>query len=229
MGQTAVVPTSASSSIKSTQPETVELGESLAITTSAPMPVVTVTSDQGKRLTMIQGAQQPTIRARNTNTTRMIPRKTIRNHQSNTDPVKESELQNSTLRGPVPMFFDEKETEPIAIDINQWSQNDCRMSVIWCDINIHDTNENIQKQKELEEVSKSFHPFNDYEACEEHIRHLDTADEVILIVAGSIGSVLIPLVHDATQLCVIYIYSMQGDYYRKQFEGYNKVRRNNFN
>ena len=228
MGQTVVVPT-LSSSINSTQPETVELGESLAVTTSAPMRIATVTSDQRKRLTMIQGAQQPTIPVRNTNTTHMIPRKTIRNHQSNTDPAKESELRNSTLREPLPMFFDENEAEPIAIGINQWSQNDYRMSVIWCDINIHDTNENIQIQKELEEVSKSFHPFNDYEACEEHIRHLDTADEVILIVAGSIGSVLIPLVHDATQLCVIYIYSMHEDYYRKQFEGYNKVRRNNFN
>lgn len=102
-------------------------------------------------------------------------------------------------------------------------KGDDNMPIIWLDPNVHEGNANLALQKQLNEVTKSFQVLADDEECEEYIRHLPVGEQIILIVAGSIGSVIIPLVHDSTQLKVIYIYSYKEQYYKKKFKNYKKV------
>ena len=102
-------------------------------------------------------------------------------------------------------------------------KSDDNMPIIWLDPNIHENNANLALQKQLNDVTKSLQVLADDEECEEYIRHLPVGEQIILIVAGSIGSVVIPLVHDATQLNVIYIYSFKEEYYKKKFKNYEKV------
>ena len=97
------------------------------------------------------------------------------------------------------------------------------MPIIWLDVDVHDSNENIDLQRKLKAVTKSLTLFNDDELCEEHIRQLTVGDQVIFIVAGSIGVTFIPLVHDSTQLSVIYVYSLEQEYYKNKFKQYSKV------
>ncbi|CAF1331888.1 unnamed protein product [Adineta ricciae] len=93
-----------------------------------------------------------------------------------------------------------RHSEPISMPKETWSKEDFTMTVIWCDINVHDPVENVPTQNEIVKICKFLYLFKDYEACEEHIRYLDRTDEVILVVSGSMGSILIPLVHDSRQV-----------------------------
>ncbi|CAF3666594.1 unnamed protein product [Rotaria sp. Silwood1] len=111
-------------------------------------------------------------------------------------------------------------------EINMDTQftNDDTLPIIWLDADVHESRENIDLQEKLKTITKSLTVFNADEECEEHIRQLPVGEEVILIVAGTIGTVIIPLVHDSIQIRVIYIYSHVDNYYKKKFEQYAKVR-----
>ena len=97
------------------------------------------------------------------------------------------------------------------------------MPIVWLDTNVRDSEENQQMKDELKQLTKSLEAFTNINLCEDYIRRFATTDKVILIVSGSIGSGIIPLLHDSTQLNVIYIYCVAGEYFKKKFEDYEKV------
>ena len=96
------------------------------------------------------------------------------------------------------------------------------MSIIWLDPEVHEDSANEMKSV-LYELTKSLLVFNNDEDCEEYIRELDINEQIILIVSGSIGSEIIPRIHDSKQINVIYIYTTKKIYYTKKFNKYGKV------
>lgn len=96
------------------------------------------------------------------------------------------------------------------------------MPILWLDPEVQEDSEKYMKGA-LPGVTKSVHVFNTEEECEECIRQLKIGEEVILIVAGSVGSFIIPRIHDSIQLNAIYVYARHKQYYKKKFKKYVKV------
>jgi hypothetical protein len=114
-------------------------------------------------------------------------------------------------------------TERSKIWLNPNVSYEDTMPIIWLDIDVHETDANIELQKRLKGTTRLLKVFNVDELCEDHIRQLTVDERVIFIVSGSSSTVIISLVHDLSQIKVIYIYSREIDYYEKKFQGYQKV------
>lgn len=98
------------------------------------------------------------------------------------------------------------------------------MSVIWLDPDANEGSVNNDVRDKLDGITKSLQVLLTDEGFEGYVRQLEIGEQVILIVAGSIGAVVIPLIHDSTHVNVIYIYALQKEYYTKKFKKYAKVK-----
>jgi hypothetical protein len=97
------------------------------------------------------------------------------------------------------------------------------MPIIWLDIDVHETSENVQFQNILKSITKLLKVFNMVELCEEYIRQMDVDESLIFIVSGLMSTLIIPFVHVLPHVKIIYIYSTEIDYYQRKFKQYNKV------
>ncbi|CAF3676535.1 unnamed protein product [Rotaria socialis] len=142
--------------------------------------------------------------------------------QSKTDQLEALEKEKQSIRGKAG-GVDQQVTDEQMLSNEDVPKDSYKMPIIWLDMQVHDNQDNIELQTKLKLITNFFTPFNNDDECEEYVRNLGTTKGVILIVAGSIGSSFIPLVHDSIQINVIYIYSLAQEYYKKKFSKYEKV------
>ncbi len=69
------------------------------------------------------------------------------------------------------------------------------------------SNENRDAQQQLRSVTNHKRVFDNATECEIHIRQLKN-DEIILIVSGKMGSIIVPLIHSLKQINSIYVYCL---------------------
>ncbi|CAF3791039.1 unnamed protein product [Rotaria sp. Silwood1] len=81
--------------------------------------------------------------------------------------------------------------------------NEDTLLIIWLDPDIDAS----EYQEKCNHLTKSLKIFTEHKSCEAYIQHLVVDQEFILFVAISISHIIIPCVHNLTQLIVIYVYS----------------------
>lgn len=97
------------------------------------------------------------------------------------------------------------------------------MSIIWLDIHVNETLENIMLQEKLKKITKSLIVFNASEQFEEYVRQIPINERVILIIDDCLGITIISLVRNLTQIKTIYVYSHMCKYDRNKFKQFDKV------
>ncbi|CAF1576083.1 unnamed protein product, partial [Rotaria sordida] len=197
--------------IQPSEPENLELGESRANAPTVPVydnadasrqrnsPATTATEISGKPRSKITN-HQPIPSHQLLQNQRYIIGEVERSHV----------VPHMQLRRQAREIRDNEDEETIPNNYRQLSTDDYVMPVIWLDNEVRDSEENLKMQDELNVVTPSLKVFNNIEDCEDYIRKLATTDKVILIVAGSVGSILVPSVYDSEQIDVIYIYTVAG-------------------
>ncbi|UJR23956.1 hypothetical protein I4U23_026924 [Adineta vaga] len=76
---------------------------------------------------------------------------------------------------------------------------------LWLDQNIDSTQDNRDTQTELRRIINHLRTFDDCDKCEKYIRKI-TREKVVLIVSGSFGQLVIPQIHDLSQLSAFYVF-----------------------
>ncbi|CAF0876980.1 unnamed protein product [Adineta ricciae] len=97
-------------------------------------------------------------------------------------------------------------------------------SLVWLDITINNSEENLHTQQELRSVINHLRTFENSSDCEEYIRSIPHDDRTIIIVSGVSGRQLIPRIHNLPQVCSIYVYCMQRKTNEKWTKDFTKVR-----
>ncbi|CAF4410457.1 unnamed protein product, partial [Adineta steineri] len=68
-------------------------------------------------------------------------------------------------------------------------------SLVWLDISIHDSQENLDTQRQLRTIINHLETFQDSNICENYIRSVPNHDRIIIIVSGLSGRRLVPRIH----------------------------------
>ncbi|CAF0831567.1 unnamed protein product, partial [Didymodactylos carnosus] len=95
-------------------------------------------------------------------------------------------------------------------------------TLVWLDIN-NSTDEHFQLQQKLGLNFNYFRIFILVEECEQYLRQQDENQQISLIVSGSHGRRLVPLVHNLKQITAIYIYCMNKSDNEKWSRPFEKV------
>lgn len=88
------------------------------------------------------------------------------------------------------------------------SENLESYQLLWLDQNITEKQENLLMQKKLREVINQLIVFDKVDDCAGQLLNLSSAldENIILIVPDQFTHELLPVVHDAKQLCAVYVY-----------------------
>ncbi|CAF2964107.1 unnamed protein product [Rotaria sp. Silwood2] len=99
---------------------------------------------------------------------------------------------------------------------------------VWCDASIgaensvdDDKNTIMQLARIVNQNRQLVHTFNELHACREFITHVDN---VCLIISGSMGQELVPLVHNLDQIHSIFIFCFDREKHIEWSSPYRKVR-----
>lgn len=93
-------------------------------------------------------------------------------------------------------------------------------SLIWLDASVNSSQENINAQRQLRRLINRLKTFTDTDQCEQYIRSVPAGDQIVLIVSGHLGRVLVPRIHCIQQVSSIYVYCMdktKNEQWSKQF------------
>ncbi|UJR11897.1 hypothetical protein I4U23_016075 [Adineta vaga] len=93
---------------------------------------------------------------------------------------------------------------------------------IWLDSTADSTEENRNIQQKLRQIIENLHTFIDVEACEKYLRK-NRKETIILIVSGSFGRQIIPLVHDYSQLIIFYVFCQDRKANEEWAKKYHKL------
>ncbi|CAF0792530.1 unnamed protein product [Rotaria sp. Silwood1] len=85
------------------------------------------------------------------------------------------------------------------------SQNLETFILIWLDSLVNISEDNIDTKKLLRKAITYVIPFDDSEKCMEFIRS-NSHERIVLIVSGRLGQMLVPRIHEFSQLIAIYVY-----------------------
>ncbi|CAF0762817.1 unnamed protein product [Rotaria sordida] len=101
-------------------------------------------------------------------------------------------------------------------------------SFVWCDASIgtqntvdDDKNTITQLARIINQNRQLVHTFNELDACREFITHVDN---VCLIISGTMGEELVPLIHNLEQIHSIYIFCFNREKHLLWSSPYRKVR-----
>lgn len=97
------------------------------------------------------------------------------------------------------------------------------VSLIWLDNSINISEENLQTQNELRSVINHLILFENYYECLEYIQSRSKNDQIILIVNGQLGRLIVPQISDLQQIISISIYCMDKRSNLLWSKQYNKV------
>ncbi|CAF3948017.1 unnamed protein product [Rotaria sordida] len=110
---------------------------------------------------------------------------------------------------------------------NSIETNEISPVVVWCDATIglstnadDDINTLIQLGRIVSKKRKLIHTFNDLSICQDFIKHVNN---IFLIVSGSVGRQLIPLIHDLDQIHSIYIFCLNKSSHESWAKQYEKI------
>jgi hypothetical protein len=110
-----------------------------------------------------------------------------------------------------PISIDEKKSEDLEM-----------FYLIWLDSNSSGERDTEQK---LRSIINQLKKFTNVKQCEEYIKQTSDQDRLILIVSGSLGREIVPLIHDIRQVISIYVYCMNKQLNEGWSSKYSKVRR----
>ena len=78
--------------------------------------------------------------------------------------------------------------------------------LLWLDASVNTSDENIKAQKTLRESINFLRTFEDPDVCEQYIRSISPYDQIIFIVSGRLGKIVVPHIHCLRQVSAIYVY-----------------------
>jgi hypothetical protein len=93
--------------------------------------------------------------------------------------------------------------------------------VLWLDATVNNCQENINAQHKLRKSIKHLKTFTDDNHCEQYIRSVSVNNQIILIVSGHLGQMIVPRIHQLQQISSIYVYCMnkaKNEQWSKQYE-----------
>jgi tetratricopeptide (TPR) repeat protein len=101
------------------------------------------------------------------------------------------------------------------------------LTVVWCDQSIgsntnsnDDTNTLLQLARIVNKKRQLIHTFTEIDPCREFIKHVNN---ICLIISGSFGKKLVPLVHDLIQIHSIYVFCMDKQKHDEWARQYPKI------
>ncbi|CAF1633973.1 unnamed protein product, partial [Didymodactylos carnosus] len=107
-----------------------------------------------------------------------------------------------------------------SININDENLED--LTVIWLDENINKTNDCLDTKTRLRYVINYLKTFIDPDECIDYITSISN-ERVFLIISGSFGENIIPLISDLKQILSIYIFCSNKFKYEQWAHNYEKI------
>ncbi|CAF0851784.1 unnamed protein product [Adineta steineri] len=95
-------------------------------------------------------------------------------------------------------------------------------SLIWVDSSVNSI-ENRNAQQQLRSTINHIQVFESIIECESYIRQSEH-DEILLIVSGQLGSVIVPLIHSLRQINSIYVYCLNASKHKSWSSKFIKIR-----
>ncbi|CAF1192313.1 unnamed protein product [Didymodactylos carnosus] len=95
-------------------------------------------------------------------------------------------------------------------------------TVVWLDASINSSKDNVRSKAELRSTINYLKTFDDADECIDYILSVRT-ESVFLIVSGSFGQTLLPLVHDLKQIEFIYIFCSNKQWHLEWASHFSKV------
>ena len=95
-------------------------------------------------------------------------------------------------------------------------------SIFWLDASVWNK-ENVEAQKHLRSIINHLRIFTDSNAFITRVRQICEGDFTILIVSGSLGRIVVPLIHELEQVLSIYVYCYDKLKYEAWSKRYSKV------
>jgi protein gp37 len=106
-------------------------------------------------------------------------------------------------------------------NVTQVYQNLETYCLIWLDVSVNNSQENIQAQQQLRTSINHLITFEDYQQCLQYIEFVPKDDRIILIVSGRLGQIIVPKIVKYRQVTSIYVYCMDkkaNEQWAKQFK-----------
>ncbi|CAF1252610.1 unnamed protein product [Didymodactylos carnosus] len=95
-------------------------------------------------------------------------------------------------------------------------------TIIWLDLNVSSTNDNLSAKVRLRQAINHFETFEDKQKCIDHIVSLES-EKIYFIISGSLGESVVPLIHDKPQTEAIYVFCFNKAKHEEWAKRYQKV------
>ena len=92
--------------------------------------------------------------------------------------------------------------------------------LIWLDV---DSSKGRNIAEKFRSIVSQLKQFSDVKQCQEYIEQTSDKDRLILIVNGSFGRQIVPIIHNIHQIISIYIYCMNKQFNEEWSSTYSKV------
>ncbi len=98
-------------------------------------------------------------------------------------------------------------------------------SIVWLDANVNSMNDGTSslERRQLRLIINHLQVFDDVQKCASYISSVEE-DKVVLIVSGSFTRSILSKIHNAAQLCSVYVYCLDPNTYEKLCDEFPKVR-----
>jgi hypothetical protein len=96
-------------------------------------------------------------------------------------------------------------------------------SLVWLDVSVNSSKENIDVQQQLRTLIKHLKTFDNSNDCLQYIRNTSKQNQIILIVSGHLGQEIVPRIHRLKQIAFIYVYCMNKEKNEQWAQKYSKV------
>lgn len=96
-------------------------------------------------------------------------------------------------------------------------------SLVWLDKSVNESKDNRQAQTRLRSAINHLLTFEDEQACVNHLEAVSADDQVILIVSGQLGQIVVPKIVELQPILAIYVYCFRRDAYEAWARTYSKV------
>ena len=98
-----------------------------------------------------------------------------------------------------------------------------KFTLFWLDEHIHTSGHNRKINDHFRSIIHNFKAFDDLLLCKEAIQAFPRDQQLILVVSGRSGSVIVPQIYNVEHLSAIYVYCMDKEGNRQWADQYMKV------
>ena len=115
---------------------------------------------------------------------------------------------------------------PISQTIYKEDKNFETFALVWCNMNINRSEDNLRMQVKLRETVNFLRTFEDNASCELWLqqRRINSNDKIILIISDELGREMIPKVHDLPHIISIYLFCVDKYSNENWSKAFQKVR-----